>query len=146
MILDINSEKEQEALGIRLSTRLANNCIIYLQGELGTGKTTLVRGILRGLNYLGAVKSPTYTLIEPYYLNNITVLHLDLYRIQEPSELDYLGLEDFASTNALWLIEWSERGGDRLPVADAIISLYYQNLGRRLVFKVRNKICFPDYL
>lgn len=105
-----------------------------MQGNLGTGKTTLVRGILRGFNYLGAVKSPTYTLIEPYYLHNVTVLHVDLYRIQDHRELDYLGIEDFAHTPALWLIEWPERGGNRLPVADLTIDISYQTWGRRLIF------------
>ena len=136
--LNKQSELDQEMLGKCLSLSLSKNCVIHLYGELGTGKTTLVRGILRGFNYLGAVKSPTYTLIEPYYLDQVTVLHLDLYRIQAPEELDYLGLEDFAQNEAVWLIEWPERGGNRLPVADLNIYISYQNLGRRLIFDIRN--------
>lgn len=138
--LDITSESAQEALGTSLASVLPKNCVVYLHGDLGSGKTTLVRGILRGFNYLNAVKSPTYTLIEPYYLDHVTLLHLDLYRIQNAIELEYLGLADFNQLTAIWLIEWPERGANRLPVADVAIEITHQPWGRGLVFNPHTAI------
>ncbi len=122
----------QTAFGTALAAHLPEHLVIYLRGELGTGKTTLARGILRGLGHRGAARSPTYTLIEPYEIGAIRVLHLDLYRLADPEELDYLGLRDLLAETALWLVEWPERGAGFLPAPDLTIAIDYLDAGRRL--------------
>jgi len=97
--------------------------VIYLYGDLGAGKTTLTRGFLRALGVTGAVRSPTYTLVEVYEVGALTAVHLDLYRLRDPSELDNLGLREWARPGHIWLVEWPERGSDRLPGADLIVRL-----------------------
>jgi tRNA threonylcarbamoyladenosine biosynthesis protein TsaE len=97
--------------------------VVYLRGELGAGKTTLARGWLRALGADGAIRSPTYTLVEPYELNGRSTLHVDLYRLQGPAELEQLGLADTPPDRSLWLVEWPERAGGRLPPADLDIFL-----------------------
>ncbi|MGD8977384.1 MAG: tRNA (adenosine(37)-N6)-threonylcarbamoyltransferase complex ATPase subunit type 1 TsaE [Gammaproteobacteria bacterium] len=108
--------------------------LIALAGPLGAGKTTFARGFLRALGHDGRVPSPTYTLIEPYELDDRPVLHLDLYRLSDPEELEYLGFRDVFQGGALVLVEWPERAGDRLPDADIGISLSLAGEGRRAVF------------
>ena len=103
---------------------------IHLHGDLGAGKTTLVRGFLRGLGLQGAVRSPTYTLIESYQAGPVTVHHLDLYRLADPEELEYLGLRDLLGEPALLFIEWPERAGDWLPPPDLEIHLGHADEGR----------------
>src|SRR5262249_51570921 len=97
--------------------------VLALTGELGAGKTTVVRGLLRVLGFRGPVRSPTYTLLELYPFQAVTVVHADLYRLRDPAELDLLGLRDWAQAGFLWCIEWPERGGDRLPAPDVTLSL-----------------------
>jgi tRNA threonylcarbamoyladenosine biosynthesis protein TsaE len=97
--------------------------VVYLTGDLGAGKTTLTRGLLHSLGVTGAVRSPTYTLVEVYEMGALTALHLDLYRLTDAAELDNLGLREWARGGHLWLIEWPERGADRLPGADLVIKL-----------------------
>jgi len=97
--------------------------VVYLTGDLGAGKTTLARGFLKQRGYSGSVKSPTYTLFETYDLPDLSVVHLDLYRLHEPSELDALGLRDMDRPHTVWLVEWPDRGAGRLPQADLIIAL-----------------------
>lgn len=94
-----------EALGARLARMAPEQLVIYLHGDLGAGKTTLVRGLLRELGHQGPVPSPTYTLLEPYELGGRTVLHLDLYRLADPEELDYLGLRDYLDQPLLMVVE-----------------------------------------
>ncbi len=101
-----------------------------MQGDLGAGKTTLARGFLSSLGHSGAVKSPTYTLIETYQIGDQRIYHLDLYRLGDPEELEYLGLRDLLATPARWLIEWPERGRGLLPPADLDIHLRYDGQGR----------------
>jgi tRNA threonylcarbamoyladenosine biosynthesis protein TsaE len=92
--------------------------IVTLSGELGAGKSTFARGVLRALGVTGPIKSPSYTLLETYPLASVTVVHLDLYRLKDPSELEYLGLADYHRPGHLWLVEWPEHGGSRIPPAD----------------------------
>jgi tRNA threonylcarbamoyladenosine biosynthesis protein TsaE len=92
--------------------------IVTLFGDLGAGKSTFARGALRALGVTGPIKSPSYTLLETYPLAAVTVVHLDLYRLKDPAELEYLGLADYHRPGHLWLIEWPEHGGERIPRAD----------------------------
>jgi tRNA threonylcarbamoyladenosine biosynthesis protein TsaE len=120
------SAAETEAVGAALARALPATpplTVLALTGELGAGKTTLVRGLLRALGFTAAVRSPTYTLVELYPLKALTVVHADLYRLREPAELDLLGLREWAQPGFLWCIEWPERGGGRLPTPDVTLSL-----------------------
>lgn len=110
------------ALGKALASLLTTG-IVYLRGDLGVGKTSLVRSLLRGRGVTGTVRSPTYTLIETYDTVTGSVYHFDLYRLADPEEMHFIGIEDITATSALTLIEWPERGEDFLPGADLIIRL-----------------------
>ncbi len=121
--LTLFSEQEMQALGERFSQGLIPPFFLALEGGLGAGKTTLVRAILRGLGYTGSVKSPTYSLMEFYELPGIQLFHLDLYRIGDPQELEFLGIEEMFQMNALWLIEWPAMGEGFLPKPDAICQI-----------------------
>lgn len=105
--------------------------VIYLNGDLGAGKTTLCRGLMRGFSYKGAVKSPTFTLVEPYELSVFNVYHFDLYRLSVPEEFEYLGIDDYFKTENICLIEWASRGGAFVPNADLEIELTYEAGGRQ---------------
>lgn len=118
------------ALGARFAEQLTGKELVFLEGELGAGKTTFARGVIRGLGFGGHVKSPTYTLVEPYELPHLKVYHLDLYRIVDPQELDYIGLDELLGESALKLIEWAERGRDRLPSPDAVVRIHPHGPGR----------------
>lgn len=135
MKLRAESEAEQEAIGARLAALVPAACIIYLEGDLGAGKTTLVRGFMRGLGHQGAVKSPTYALVEPYEIGGRHFFHFDLYRLSDPEELDYLGLRDLLDGETVLLIEWPEKGRGELPPADLMITISYQGLGRELLLE-----------
>jgi tRNA threonylcarbamoyladenosine biosynthesis protein TsaE len=117
---------ETEAFGARLATARPHSHVlatIQLSGDLGAGKTTLARGFLRATGISGPVRSPTYTLVELYEVPEITVVHLDLYRLTDPAELEPLGLREWAVPGHVWLIEWPDRGGNRLPFPDLVVVL-----------------------
>ena len=124
MHIETHSADETEALGRQLAGARPGPglVVVYLAGDLGAGKTTFARGFLRELGVTGAVRSPTYTLFELHELGELTALHIDLYRLREPSELESLGLRDWARPGSLWLIEWPERGGGRLPPPDLTLT------------------------
>jgi len=132
----VNLLLEDEAATTAFAAVLAENVadirVITLSGDLGTGKTTLVRGLLRALNYHGRVKSPTFSLVEPYKINNRPIYHFDLYRLAHPDELEYLGFTDYMEGDALCLIEWPERASGALPDADLKVSLRHLKSGRQL--------------
>gem|GEM_PF-180136 len=128
----LHGQAAQIDLGRRIAAYLHPPCNVYLQGDLGTGKTTLVRGILRGLGYAGPVRSPTYTLLEPYKLGTMCLYHLDLYRLGDPEELEYLGLRDLLDGRNLLLVEWPERGWSVLPAPDLTIRIEHANEARSL--------------
>jgi tRNA threonylcarbamoyladenosine biosynthesis protein TsaE len=120
-----HSAEETEALGGQLASVRPDPgtlVVVYLTGELGAGKTTFARGFLNALGVTGAVRSPTYTLLELHELPALTVLHIDLYRLRDAAELESLGLRDWARPGCLWLIEWPERGGDRVPAPDLTLT------------------------
>ena len=132
MTHSVTVELPDESATLRLGQQLAPvSGLIFLRGELGAGKTTFVRGYLRALGYGGAVKSPTYTLIEPYELNNRTLLHLDIYRLGDPSELEHIGVRDELEQGNTLLVEWPERAHGLLGKPDLDIALHYHNDARR---------------
>ncbi len=118
------------AFGARLAARLKGGELIFLEGDLGAGKTTLVRGILRALGHAGPVKSPTYTLIEPYEFEGWRINHLDLYRIVDPQELTYIGLDELMAERAVTLVEWPERAPAAFRPPDLRLRLCVDGDGR----------------
>lgn len=125
-------EQATLATGRQLAAVCLAPCVIFLQGPLGAGKTTLVRGILHELGVIGSVKSPTFTLVEPYQLSNFSVFHFDLYRLDDPDELEYIGLRDYFTHDSICLIEWPEKGQPNLPQPDLTCALAVQSAGRSL--------------
>lgn len=128
--LFVADEAALVALGQELAGTLLPGMLVTLSGPLGAGKTTLARGLLRGLGHAGAVKSPTYTLVEPYDLPWGEVYHFDLYRIADPDELELIGFSEMIEGTALCLVEWPERGGDQIPVTGLRIEIELAEQGR----------------
>jgi tRNA threonylcarbamoyladenosine biosynthesis protein TsaE len=128
------------ALGARLAAALVPGLLVTLSGDLGAGKTTLSRGIVQGLGHRGAVKSPTYTLVEPYEHTRFPVYHFDLYRLADPEELELLGFRDYLAGDCLCLVEWPERGGGFLPAADLAITMSAQGDGRRVTLEAATPV------
>ena len=141
MLLERNvaTEADTERLGAALAPQLRAGLVLFLHGELGAGKTTFVRGILRGLGYTGAVKSPTYTLVEPYQLAGLTVYHFDLSRLNDPEELEFLGVRDYLAGSGVCLVEWAESGAGVLPAPDVDIAIERQEERRVVRFTSRTE-------
>ena len=136
IVYSTNSETETvefgKFLGKSIRPFFSEGVIVFLNGELGAGKTTLCRGVLRDFNYLGAVKSPTYTLVEPYQIDLGCINHFDFFRIEHSDELDYIGIEEYFSKDTLSLIEWPDIGKGILPKNDLAISVDFHD-GKRVI-------------
>jgi tRNA threonylcarbamoyladenosine biosynthesis protein TsaE len=130
MIVQLPDEAATLALGARLSDLLKPGWVVYLQGELGAGKTTLVRGLLRALGYGGRVKSPTYTLLESYDLSRFILQHYDLYRMIDPREWLDAGFRDDCNAGTLCIVEWPEKAKGLLPQPDLEVRLEVVGKGR----------------
>ena len=144
IIFSTSSESETvefgKFLGECIRPFFSQGVIVFLNGELGAGKTTLCRGVLRDFDYLGAVKSPTYTLVEPYKIDLGHINHFDFFRIAHPHELDYIGIEEYFAVDTLSLIEWPARGLGMLPENDLTISVDFQNKKRLIKMKSKSDL------
>lgn len=138
--IDLPNEKATKSLGLKIAQSLPSvisDMTVVLKGEMGAGKSTVVRSVLRGMGYRNIVPSPTYTLVEPYEVQSGKIYHIDLYRISNPDELEFLGWSDL--NDGLKFIEWPERVPLLFEQADLVLSLEYISSGRTLEFNSRTK-------
>jgi tRNA threonylcarbamoyladenosine biosynthesis protein TsaE len=136
------------ACGARLASVLVSGLNIYLHGDLGAGKTTFVRGVLHGFGHIGKVKSPTYTLVEPYNIFNYQLYHFDLYRFIDEEEWEATGFRDYFNAQSICMIEWPEKAIHVLPAPDIHISLSLFNAGRKIQFSAGSllgKACLETF-
>lgn len=136
-------EDAMTGLAAALAGALQAPLVVYLQGDLGSGKTTFTRAMIQALGFAGRVKSPTYGLLEHYATDRCQVLHLDLYRIEKPREIEFLGIEDLFDEHTILMIEWPERGVDALPDADLVIEFDHQGARRKLQLEARTTAARP---
>lgn len=129
----LDTAEDTEAFGAKLFQVLPEKCVIFLLGDLGAGKTTLVRGFMRAAGHAGTVKSPTYNIVEEYRLNKRLFFHFDLYRLVDPEELEWIGINDYLQEQSVCFIEWPEKGEGYLGSADVILSMTTTQQGRKLV-------------
>ena len=129
-----SNEKEMLKVATEYVRTLKAGTVIFLHGDLGAGKTTFVKGILRALGYEGNVKSPTYTLVENYEFDEFNIYHFDLYRLADPEELEWIGVRDYFNENSISFIEWPEKGEGFLMKPDVDIHIKYKEQGRELFF------------
>ena len=135
----LEGEEDTLALGGRLATGLQESCRLYLHGDLGAGKTTLVRGLLRGLGFEGRVKSPTFSLVEPYKFSSLSLYHFDFYRFEHPSELRDSGLLEHFGNQDVCVVEWPQKAAEFLPLSDLDIHLDPTGTtGRHAVFEAHS--------
>ena len=132
-------EAAMVVFGAQLGAVCEPGLVIFLQGDLGMGKTTFSRGFMHSLGHQGAVKSPTYTLVEPYRLRDMDVYHFDLYRLGDPEELEFMGIRDYFGDMSVCLVEWPERGVGALPLADLRINIAAEGRGRRLQYTAQTE-------
>jgi tRNA threonylcarbamoyladenosine biosynthesis protein TsaE len=130
LLVHLPDDSATRALGARLASVLVPGLVVHLVGDLGAGKTTLVRGVLGGLGYTGKVKSPTYTLVELYTTSNLHLYHFDLYRFRHPSEWHEAGFDEHFDAHTVCLVEWPEKAAGLLPAADVVVTLVPANGGR----------------
>jgi len=135
----VDDAAAMDALGRQLARVLSTGAVVLLMGELGAGKTTLVRGVLRGLGFTGHVRSPTYTLMEGYEFQDRVLQHLDLYRIRDVGELEFLGVRELDDPNRWVFVEWPERGVGYLPNPDLELKLEFQDSGRRIGLNIHSE-------
>ena len=131
-LIKVATSTEMETLGKKCAAVCPGDARIYLQGQLGAGKTTWVRGFLRGWQYTGTVKSPTYTLVETYHIDGQNVHHLDLYRINDPDELESIGIREYLGGTGICLVEWPEKGGNLLGKPDVMVVIAMHGLVRNV--------------
>jgi tRNA threonylcarbamoyladenosine biosynthesis protein TsaE len=134
----LSDEADTIAAGALISRAMSSG-VVFLHGNLGMGKTTFARGVIQSLGHKGAVKSPTYTLVEPYEFADRKVYHFDLYRLGDPEELEYMGIRDYFENGSLCLVEWSEKGEGFLPVSDLDLYLEPEALGRKITLFARTE-------